>query len=214
MRIGAIFLSILLMVGCAATPDLLFQNKKFLYDKIVLDIVSAKGSEPDSDSLAYFEEKLNHYHLCKKLIINQRTVNFDKDISLDKSSLSTFESSNRTLKNSEDNGRLNLFVSFLPGPFYKDKDKSQELAGIQYGPTSISIFKDSLYGCESAVLLHEFGHILLIADDMHSPDRKPTNPSRPNHCNNPKCIMYWRVSDDMIDFDFDCRKELAALFDE
>jgi hypothetical protein len=55
---------------------------------------------------------------------------------------------------------------------------------------------------------------MLIADDSHSPDRKPINEKRPNHCNNRECIMFWQITGDIKDFDLNCRREIAKLLED
>jgi hypothetical protein len=210
-----ILLLIFLLSGCSSyEPDPLFTNKKPLYNKITMEIVSVEGFSPDPSGLKSFEEGLLHYHFCKNLILIQRTTRLKPEYLAPwtRNDLLTFEVINRTILKSENKQELNLFVSFVPGPYIQGKVTG--LAGLQYGDSSFVLFKNFTSDCESIVLLHEFGHLMLIADDSHSPNRKPVNADRPNHCNNPQCIMFWRASDNIKDFDLDCRREIAKLLED
>ena len=209
-----IILFILLLSGCSSYElDPLFENKLPLYNNITLEIVSVEGFSPDPDGLKSFEASLLRYHFCRKLIIVQRTVLIKPEniVPWNLTGLQMFEAANKTIKNAENKQDLNIFASFLPGPYIQGKING--LAGLQYSEGSFAIFKNFASDHEEIVLLHEFGHLMLIADDSHSPDRKPINEERPNHCNNHECIMFWQVTSDIKDFDLNCRREIAKLLE-
>jgi len=102
-----------------------------------------------------------------------------------------------------------MFIAYVSGPYVEGK--LSNVAGLQYSE-SIAMFKDSkIWKTEGSVLLHEFGHLLEIADAEHRKDEVPANADRPNHCNNKRCVMYWQIQGPDMDFGERCKDELRAL---
>ena len=204
------------LIGCAS-PDLEFKNKEPLYTKINIEI-AVVGCDPDTDALSFFKERLLHYHICKSVEIQQHLDSNNLPIGYQQfvgvwnhATLELFEHTHRQSPVSKNLKEINIFVAYLPGVY--SEGKFVNLAGIQYTHNSFAIFKQHASNVESSVLLHEFGHILGIADDSHSPGRKPSNPDRPDHCCNSDCVMFWVLSEKDQDFDEDCKKEILKLFE-
>lgn len=205
-----LMLLLLICCGCISPNSIDFSKKTPIYNKINIELVYTNSSTPDPVSLKIFELRLKKYHICKNLVINQRLIDLPDYSSWDDCNLKLLKKEIRTSQESADTLELNLFIIYLPGDYIQGKRKS--LAGLQFGRNAIAVFKDKCKHCENAVLLHELGHILHIADQSNNPDRKPVNPDRADHCNNSECIMFWEISDDYSDFDENCQEELLKLF--
>jgi hypothetical protein len=186
------------------------ESRVTLYDSIILDIVSPPEKGPSATALAFFINSLKQYDICDRVLVNYRT-----DITgilpiWDANLIRHFESVNRKLKDVDSNDRrLTLFICYLPGSYHSGKVNN--IAGIQYNPTSFAIFRDKVReSFEGVVLLHEFGHIIRISRTANRKE-PPINPDRPNHCNNKKCTMFWRARVDRTHLDAKCLKDLKKL---
>lgn len=217
MRKVRYFLPILLITlftNCASLSVRDTANRD-LYDNITIEIAPITSVLPGNEALEFLRTKLDKYRICDyrriKFVIRPG-VNVIQNIPWTSSRLRTFERTRRTLHDKNPNDRhLIMFIAYVSGPYVDGKFNN--LAGLQYN-ASIAIFKDSpFWRNEGSVLLHEFGHLLEIADSSHRKDETPVNPDRPNHCNNKRCVMFWRIQSRNMDFDEQCRKELRNLVD-
>lgn len=207
---------VILLAGCNSSETIDFTTKTPLYNKINIELITTTASRPNPVSLNIFKLRLKQYHLCKHLIIKETTIPLNDPLTIacfalwDTEKLELLEDAIKSIKDSTDLTELNLFIIYLPGKYLQNDLK--ELAGIQYARNSIAVFKNNCNACENTVLLHEFGHILRIADESHHPNRKLINLKELNHCSNPKCCMYWTIYNEHSDFDENCQKELFNLF--
>ena len=78
------------------------------------------------------------------------------------------------------------------------------MGGLQYGPSSLAIFKGTLR--EGGVLLHEFGHLIGLVKTGPGQD-----PKHRHHCPAEACVMYYTVGSAYADFDQACRDRIAKL---
>lgn len=216
MRKKILFAAVLvtLFTNCASftlrTPP-----PRNLYDNITIEIAPVTSATPSNDALEYLRSKLDEYRICSargiKFVIRPE-VEVISGIPWNSSKIRSYENTRRTLRDTNTKDRhLIMFMAYVSGSYLEGK--LTNIAGLQYN-NSIAIFKDSqVWKYEGSVLLHEFGHLLEIADANHRKDEEPVNPDRPNHCNNRRCVMFWQVQRKDADFDEQCLEELRALVD-
>lgn len=116
--------------------------------------------------------------------------------------IKNIEKSNRTVFNKDSN--LGAYFLFLDGEFVENSGSSKVL-GIAYTNTSMVIFEETVkdlsggigepatYKLESAVALHEFGHILGLVNAGTPLKSNHQDVAHGHHCDNENCLMYWTV---------------------
>jgi len=210
--LSALLLSItILSTSCNTLTPNKKQKCETIYDSVIIDLVIVRGNNPDPEALKTFIKKLKEYNICKEVLIIRR-VEVDYSITTWITSfIRRFEKLHRSFydKTPKDK-QLIIFICYLPGVcVWKD---STNICGIKYNKTSFAIFRhkvDTEY--EAHILVHEFGHILGLANSSKRSKQKPANTKRPNHCNNRDCVMYWSTTTKKQDFDDECKKEIQEL---
>lgn len=204
----------LLYVGCVSltpTPD---PPKRTLYDEIRIEFLSTPGCEVSDKDWRFFLTSLaNYYCASNKISVKHRSLS-DSFLPEDKvwngSLLRSLEKEQRTLLDQNPGDRnLRIFVLSVPGK-YKDR-KMSNLSGVRYNPTSFALFyQNTPKELIGSVMLHEFGHIsgLVGQKELGRRQQRAANPSRPDHCNNPKCVMFWLITVADAGLDSDCLEAL------
>ena len=187
-------------MGCISTPKIVkpksILTPQFLYDEILIEIHADQSVKIDTIEINNLTKLLYKYkiahstsYIIKKYDLNLQQINSHQ--------AKFYEKKQRLYpKTSIIRGkkRLNLYMLATIAEYNSKEYKT--IVGLKYGPTSILILKNRL---DSTVMLHEIGHVLGIASGRGI----NSNPDRPGHCDNRKCIMFWRPYDNSL-FDKDC----------
>lgn len=193
---AALFLIILTATGCVSQPTAVKKDTrktwKTLYNTIIIEVQPVKSTAPTRQTFEMFAELLEEYKICRKkdvLIVYKDPVQFDIFI-WPSDMVRTFEELHRAIPDTNSTDRnFTVFVSYLNG-LYGEPDMLT-VAGLQYGWSSIAIFGGYSGQAGATLLLHEFGHLIGLVNRKHR-EGEPANPDRKSHCNNRRCIMYWR----------------------
>jgi len=124
-----------------------------------------------------------------------------------------------------DENSTSLFILYVNGQF----EGQDTASGLTYSLSSFAVFKEFFTdfmadnvipvkadSYEASVLIHEFGHIFgLINIGYTSP---LDHQSHGNHCNNPRCVMFYTVvliiittKEPPTDYDFQCQEDIVLL---
>lgn len=190
--IHAVILSVLLSATSCITPQVKQNEYKSstLYNSIILEIQAVDGSVPPRAMLDDFSKLLDKYKICRKenvLVVYKQPVEF-RTIFWTRNMVVAYEIAHRAIIDKNRNDRnFTIFVSYLSGIY--DEPNMQNVAGLQYGWSSIAVFGYYSGRPAATLLLHEFGHLIGVARNRKV---KPVNPDRKRHCNDRKCVMFWR----------------------
>lgn len=186
-----------------------FTETSWYYDSIIFEI-SPIGTTcaPDPAALEIFRARLDQNRLCPAdrvtFVVRSPVVSVVPPV-WSCPALSIFEASQRKLWDKDEDDRdLVAFVSYVTG-LYHDFDGVKSLGGLQYGPTSFTIFKNGAGEREAGVLLHEFGHLIGMVKD---PTRDNHDDAHERHCANKRCVMFWTTPGPLADFDYYCKRDL------
>lgn len=123
------------------------------------------------------------------------------------------------------------YFLFLDGAYARDEENTKVL-GIAYGGSSVVMFGKTIAGfsdnimepsrstLETAVGIHEFGHLLGLVNDGTGMVNEHQDQAHPHHCNNTSCIMYYKAEtsdilgiltgNDIPELDQQCISDLQA----
>jgi hypothetical protein len=213
----------------SSANDLLSANT---FDKMIVEIAFIEGFRPRQEALDNFKD------FIEKRTFKTAGVTFsEKEISATGKTEYTLdevvaiEKENRTKYNS--NSTVAVWVLFINGNSSRDSNQGSIL-GSAYWNTSFVIYEETIQGLsnsafepersllESAVIHHEFGHILgltNIGTDLQS-DHEDV-PDHSGHCVVESCLMYFAAEtsqgiDNMItggevpELDAQCLADLEA----
>jgi hypothetical protein len=204
-----LLLNLLFLPTCTFPPTRPSVDRITNYDSIVVDLVYIDGFKPTDEALDFFKEQITSLDIATRITIRPRQVpNTFLFFPLNRSLVVLFEQQNRQLYDLDLKDRqLIMFISCIPGPYIRG-GLLTNIAGIQYGATSISVFLNCVNpDHQGSLLLHEFGHILDLVD-INQRKEDPVNPDRPSHCNNRRCVMFWQIQGPDAQFDEDCLRDL------
>lgn len=213
-----------ILIGCctpyehAPTTPVSPTEDLTLYDSILIEVQPTTRSIPNLIMLEKFREELDRYRIAPynniRFVINapsdtDQTFWFYSDVR-------SFESSHRDLyDNDPDDRHLVAFLCYLPGVVAEPGRLN--VIGLHYDDTSMAFWVRASEDREVPTLMHEFGHLIHLANDECN-HRLPFNPLKPNHCNNPRCIMHWFVPNSrngiMPNLDEQCLRDLLDLIEE
>ena len=208
---------VLLLLPACVTPQKLNlspqNNEPTYFDSITIEVVYTERSKPSNKALNFLTESLREINISHKITIIKRQLSHPPVVPWTSALIRQFEAQHRLLKEDTPADRnLKLFVVYLPD-FYLEGDRTS-IAGLQYEDSSFAIFMSKLKRkYEGSVLLHEFGHIIHLVR-LRAREEEPINPKKPRHCNDNKCVMFWKVSGVDRKFDGAClgdiKKAIAA----
>lgn len=208
LRILLLFLVFLIVnascVGVTPVQDASDPSDDWAYDSILFEIAPvATDTLPSQDALDWFRDRLHDYRFCDKASISFVVMSEDDrpgPALWDLSSLVYYTARRRASHSDMADRKLVIFVPYITGP-YLGFDGLKVLGGIQYQSTAFAIFRDGVGDREPAVLLHEFGHLLGIADDAPHGN---VDPDHTSHCADDRCVMYWSTPTRYSRFDDHC----------
>lgn len=215
VKIRNLFIFILcLSLSCVVPPkNFKILEPNFLYDQITFEIITTKDArQPDVEGLEYLVNRLQQYNICKteNVIFAPSKVAETTLICnvWNRPAIEFLVKYNRKIHDLDQNSRtIVICLIYVDGRYIGSRD-SHNTAGLNFGNV-ITIFPEHLTThLEGAVLLHEFGHFLQLCV---SRKEEPSNPQRPRHCNNSRCVMYWSVSRSDADFDDNCSDEIYTM---
>ena len=213
----------------SSANDLLSANT---FDKMIVEIAFIEGFRPRQEALDNFKdfiEKRTFKTAGVTFIEKEISATGKTEYTLDE--VVAIEKENRTKYNS--NSTVAVWVLFINGNSSRDSNQGSIL-GSAYWNTSFVIYEETIQGLsnsafepersllESAVIHHEFGHILgltNIGTDLQS-DHEDV-PDHSGHCVVETCLMYFAAEtsqgiDNMItggevpELDAQCLADLKA----
>ena len=197
--------------------------KNDIYTYLLIEIDYVPGYAPDNDALSLLIQRITFYtnKTIKDKVLNAELENRDKYTIEEVYEL---EKKHRNYYTANDVAVL--YFIYLSGEFADEKN----VLGVAYTGTSIVVFKETIKKAatvylpvrdiESAVLVHEFGHIIGLVNINYKSDRNHEDTAHKYHCINPKCVMYYEVESRKLsiiftglptDFDDNCRKDIEKL---
>ena len=183
----------------SSANDLLSANT---FDKMIVEIAFIEGFRPRQEALDNFKNFIEErtFKTAGVTFIEKEILATGKtEYTLDE--VVTIEKENRTKYNA--NSTIAVWVLFINGNSSRDSNQGSIL-GSAYWNTSFVIYEETIQGLsnsafepersllESAVMHHEFGHILgltNIGTDLQS-DHEDV-PDHPGHCIVDSCLMYF-----------------------
>jgi ribosomal protein S27AE len=192
------------------------------YSNLHVEIDYSSGFGPDSQALNHFEQKLNQY-----LDKSQITVDLDDPLDLQGqdicvSNLADLENQHRDTDTGGDT--IVLYIMYVSGECQGEGD----VAGVTYSGSSFTVYKEKINDsistsdpdyvehrriAEANVLLHEFGHIAGLVNELDfRSEYDHEDPLNPNHSKFEASIMYFEATFvEYQDFDFYDREDLKAI---
>ena len=170
-----------------------------VYKSLTVEIQYMRGFKPAPGTVEYFSNFL-HTYLNKPWGINivlSEIIWNGKD-TLSKDEVLAIENEKRTQFASED--QIAIYVLFTNGIHPGNK-----ILGMAYRNTSAVVYGKAINNhstkagkltrqeLESAVLLHEIGHLLGLVNKGTDPQSLHIDAIHHDHCNNRKCLMYHSV---------------------
>lgn len=168
------------------------------YTTLNIQVQYMPGYQPDPESINNLRLFLNN--LCNKpggITITQNQIPAGSD-TLDPSKVAALEKLNRTAYTG--GNILALYIMVTDG-----YDTSENTLGIAYRNTSVCLFGKNIsdnsggvgqitrVALETSVLEHEVGHILGLVNKGTPLETAHQDATHGNHCNNPKCLMYYAI---------------------
>lgn len=180
----------------ASAAELLDDN---IYKSLEVEIQFSKGFRPEPATLEYLRSFLKTY-LNKpwgiNIVLNEISA-IEKD-DLSKDEVLAIEKEKRTRFTQQD--KIAVYILFTNGIHTGNK-----ILGMAYHNTSAVIYGKAIrkhsstagrlthQELETAVLLHEVGHLLGLVNKGSAPQSEHIDFNFPDHCNNRKCLMYHSV---------------------
>ncbi len=183
------------------SPADFLSNKK--YSKLKIEIQSVKGFEPSATAIAniraFLLERLNK---SKGIEIVNSSINSPGKSNLTLSDISDIEKKNRNVVTEK--STITAYILFVDGS-YTESNASRSILGVAYENSSMVIFENTIKqfsggigepsesSLESAVSLHELGHILGLVNNGSAMANDHQDNANGKHCNNSKCLMYFNA---------------------
>lgn len=204
--------------------DLLSDAK---YTKLTVEVQSFKGQEPSENTLQYIqsflEKRLNKPDGIK---IISTSIDPGRSAKYSLTDIRKLEEKYRTRYSS--GSEASIYFLFIDGE-YAGNSSNNYVLGVAYGANSMVIFENSIAqysgglgqpsrsSLESAVSIHEIGHILGLVNNGSGMVTDHEDKAHQKHCSNKDCIMYYQAetSDMLANFfgtiptlDSNCIKDL------
>ena len=223
------------LIGCKKENSVFdVKSRHFLedtkYTSLTIEVVSVKGQEPNQSALdnlkVFLSERLNK---SGGITFVQSSIESPRNNIYSAGDLRDLEKDIRS-KYTQKN-KLAAFI-FYADQGYVDDNSNSKVLGVAYSSTSICIFKKAIKEnsggigqskeskLETAVLFHEFGHLMGLVNNGTPMVQDHEDIYRQHHCDNENCIMYFesKSSDiigllgngDLPTFDNQCLDDLKA----
>ncbi|CAG5084763.1 zinc-dependent metalloprotease [Parvicella tangerina] len=174
------------------------------YNSLKLELVAVEGFEPHPEAIdnlvSFLENRLNK---PEGIEFVQKTISSPENNSFTPEDLRDLEKDIRSEYAHKDD--LTAFIFYADRGYHTDSQNAKTL-GVAYSSTSMCIFKNTVdensggltqvseVELESAVLIHEFSHILGLVNNGTPMHQDHEDPSNPGHCDNENCLMYYSSS--------------------
>lgn len=198
-----ILLPVVAVLNCTV-PQPVVPSTPFLYDSIVFDIAYVDSlAEPRRASLDLFRHVMDEQRLCGRQNVTftvRRGSSLSETLIWNVDMLQTYQMLNRGRpSSSSDISDMAVFVSYVHGTFLPPSTPGRTVCGYTYGAASYSALVDHYDrgNQETALLLHELGHVMNLPGG--------------DHCESTKCVMYEFVRNDDARFCASCLERIDLL---
>ncbi len=167
-----------------------------VYTSLTVEIHYMKGFKPRQETVNQLSIFLNrHLNKPKGITIVLNEIGRNKNTPLTTDSVLSIEKANRTRFVKEDD--ITLYILFT-----NSRHVDKRILGTAYRSTSAVIFGKAIrensnrrgkltrQELETAVLLHETGHLLGLVNKGSMAGSNHIDYDYPDHCTNKKCLMY------------------------
>jgi hypothetical protein len=171
------------------------------FKSMVVEVVYVQGFEPSAKSISDFESFLNERTFKPAgITIVKRAIASSGKASYTNGDIVAIEDANRTKYNTSD--QIAVWAFFADGESASNDDSGVVL-GTAYRNTSFVIYEKTIQGLsdspfepnrsllETAVITHEFGHILGLTNLGSPLQSNHEDTEHEKHCNVETCLMYW-----------------------
>jgi len=182
----------------SSANDLLSDRR---FKSMVVEIVYVTGFEPSSTAINNFVSFITaRTYKPNGISVVKRGIPAPGNSPYTDQEIINIENSNRTKYNNSD--QIAVWAFFADGKSSKDTDASLIL-GTAYRNTSFVIFEQTIQNLsdsplepnrsllETAVISHEFGHILGLTNLGTPLKSDHEDAEHPKHCIEKTCLMYW-----------------------
>jgi hypothetical protein len=173
------------------------------YTSLVIEVVSVSGFLPSTTAVdnikTFLQARLNK---PQGITVTQRTVASPGKTVYTLNDIRSIELAERKQKPS--GTTLTAFLLLLDGD-YAGNSGSSKVLGLAYGTSSMCLFEKtvqefsgdvgqpSVATLETAVMEHEFGHVLGLVNNGTSLTSAHQDGANGKHCTNQNCLMYFNV---------------------
>lgn len=173
------------------------------YTSLVIEIVSVTGFAPSGTAVnnlkAFLQARLNK---SAGITVTLASIASPGKSTYSLADVQTIEGANRKQKTS---GTILTAFFFFADADYSGNSGSAKVLGIAYGSSSMALFEKtvtefsggvgepSVSTLETAVMNHEFGHILGLVNNGTSMISAHQDTANGKHCNDSNCLMYFNV---------------------
>jgi hypothetical protein len=182
----------------SSSNDLL-SDKKF--KSMVIEVVYVAGFEPSSTAISNFVAFLeSRTYKPNGISVIKRSIPSPGNSPYANEEIVAIEDANRTKYNTSD--QIAVWAFFADGKSTIDTPTGVVL-GTAYRNTSFVIYEQTVQGLsdspfepnrnllETAVITHEFGHILGLTNFGTALQSNHEDAEHPKHCNVESCLMHW-----------------------
>ena len=173
------------------------------YTSLVIEIVSVSGFAPSASAIDNMKAFLSG--LLNKnggITVVQSTITSPGKSAFTLEDVKAIEAANR--KQVTSGTTLTAFFFFADGD-YAGNSGGVKVFGFAYGGSSMALFEKTVYEfsggvgkpavstLETAVMKHEFGHILGLVNNGTALQSAHQDSANGKHCNEQNCLMYFNV---------------------
>ena len=182
----------------SSANDLLAANT---FKKIIVEIAYIDGFEPTEKAKNSFKKFIeNRTFKPEGVVFVEKQIPTTGKTVYTLEEIIAIEKEQRTQYNT--NSTIAVWVLFVNGKSSKDTNQGAVL-GTAYWNTSFVIYEETIHGLsdgtfepersllESAVINHEFGHILGLTNLGSDLQSDHEDVDHPKHCTVEDCLMYW-----------------------
>jgi hypothetical protein len=182
----------------SSSNDLLSDRK---FKSMVIEVVYVAGFEPSSTAINNFVAFLeSRTYKPNGISVIKRSIPSPGNSPYTNEEIVAIEDANRTKFNTSD--QIAVWAFFADGKSTNDTSTGVVL-GTAYRNTSLVIYEQTVQGLsdssfepnrsllETAVITHEFGHILGLTNLGAALQSSHEDASYPKHCNVESCLMHW-----------------------
>lgn len=197
--------------------------------KLVVEVDAVRGAEPTPASLSTLRSRLAGVADKPRGIEMLPVETFSSDSApWTEADLVQAEKQNRDRFSTRN--EIVLYVQYVDGTF----EENAEALGVAYKSSAYAVFAEHIRevastplvpstAIESAVNVHEMGHVLALVNIGYSSPRDHEDPQHDRHSSNPDSVMYWAIDNVGVagllggrtspptDFDQDDKADLADI---